>query len=268
MQLHNLRFMLVKLQENKLTRNLIRLFTDAKFRKDFLGRGAFSYGYCPVCEQRTFFAHLGAEARLSDRCVRCGSLPRWRAVIHTLQNQYPNWRNLHIHESSPYGAASDKLERECQYYLGSHYMPNVKWGDYKGKYRSEDISHQTFGSAVFDLVISLDVFEHVLHPIDGFIEIERTLKVGGAHVFTVPWHSWQKTQTRVIEQNGALKHLLPAEYHGNPIDDSGSLVITDWGSDMTEIIEQHTGMKTEIFRFNNKRLGMSAAFNEVFVSRK
>ena len=254
--------------QNKITRNLLRFATDSQFRQHFIERGAFSLGWCPVCERRTAFAHLGAEARLSDRCVRCGSLPRWRAVIYTLQTHFAKWRDLHIHESSPYGAASDKLERECKHYVGSHYMPDVPWGQYKGAYRSEDIQHQTFGAGEFDLVVSQDVFEHVMHPDLGFAEVARTLKPGGAHVFTVPWHGWQPTRVRTIEEAGVIKYVLPPEYHGNPIDDSGSLVITEWGADMPDLIEAWTGMKTEILRFDNKRMGMNAKFNEVFVSRK
>jgi len=40
----------------------------------------------------------------------------------------------------------------------------------------------------FDLVITLDVFEHVLRPAKAFAEIARTLKPGGAHIYTVPYY--------------------------------------------------------------------------------
>ena len=43
----------------------------------------------------------------------------------------------------------------------------------------------TFQNESFDLFITQDVFEHVMEPNKAFKEIERVLKPGGAHVFTV-----------------------------------------------------------------------------------
>ena len=43
----------------------------------------------------------------------------------------------------------------------------------------------TFENESFDLFITQDVFEHVMTPNKAFKEIERVLKPGGAHVFTV-----------------------------------------------------------------------------------
>ena len=40
---------------------------------------------------------------------------------------------------------------------------------------------QTFADASFDLVITSDVFEHVLDPSRGFSEIARTLRPSGVH---------------------------------------------------------------------------------------
>ena len=52
--------------------------------------------------------------------------PAARALIVSLNTYFPNWRRLSVHESSPSGPASDKLEREAGVYSASQYLlPNV-----------------------------------------------------------------------------------------------------------------------------------------------
>ena len=56
----------------------------------------------------------------------------------------------------------------------------------------------------FDLVVTQDVLEHVLDPARA-AEIARTLRPGGAHVFTVPWYH-QPTLRRAHRENGVVVH--------------------------------------------------------------
>ena len=81
-----------------------------------VARGRFNLGYCVICERQTMFVWDGVYLRNHYRCVRCWSLPRWRAVIRVLDLCYPRWRVLRIFESSPGGTGSEKLKRECPRY--------------------------------------------------------------------------------------------------------------------------------------------------------
>ncbi len=134
--------------------------------------------------------------------------------------------------------------------------------------RCENLEDQTFADESFDLVITQDVLEHVLHPEKAFAEIARTLKPGGAHLFTVPWHHWQKTETRAIEKDGIIIHLLPPIFHGNPIDRAGSLVVTDWGYDLADCISCFSNLATSVIRMHDPQKGILGEFNEVFISQK
>jgi len=174
-----------------------------------------------------------------------------------------------IHESSPGGAASDKLARECAHCLQTHWYPDMRSGETKYGFRCENLERQTFPDGSFDLVVSQDVFEHVLDPAMGFAEIARTLKPGGAHVFTVPWFYWKPTVVRAARaEDGSVTHFLKPDYHGNPIDENGSLVVTEWGANLCDFIYRTSGLPTTVIYQHDKRQGIEAEFIEVFVSRK
>jgi SAM-dependent methyltransferase len=230
--------------------------------------GASNPGFCSICGEETRFIERGPWLRDEYRCVRCGSIPRARALIHALDREFPNWRMLKVHESSPGGAASTKLQRECSGYLATHFFPDVPLGQVSAGFRCENLEDQTFPDESFDLVVTQDVLEHVMNPALAFSEIARTLRVGGAHVFTVPWYYWKSTLVRATLSAGQVQHLLPPDYHGNPIDARGSLVVREWGLDLLDFIRESSGLQTAVVRVWDRRLGIDGEFREVFVSRK
>jgi hypothetical protein len=230
-------------------------------------RRGVTLGHCSICG-RTLFYREGGHARDHYRCFRCLSIPRFRALIHVLESSFPHWRELAIHESSPGGPGSDKLAAECPRYVATQYFPQVPLGAMHEGTRCENLERQTFADEVFDVVVTQDVFEHVLHPQDAFAEIARTLKPGGAHVFTVPWYYWKPTLVRAQEREGRIEHLQPPDYHSNPIDPTGSLVVTEWGDDLLDVIFRSSGLTTTAIRIRDRRLGIDADFIEVFISSK
>jgi SAM-dependent methyltransferase len=230
--------------------------------------GRFHPGFCPICARPTVFLENDRWLRDNYLCIGCRSIPRWRAVVHVLDEEFPNWRQFRIHECSPGGAASAKLAAECAHYEPSQFYPDVPPGQFKGRFRSENLERQTFDDASFDLVITQDVFEHVMHPEPAFAEIARTLKPGGAHLFTVPWYYWKPTLVRAIEQNGSIVHLMAPDYHGNPISASGSLVVTEWGTDFLDHIHRCSGLSTRVRQILDRRQGIDGDFREVFISTK
>ncbi len=229
-------------------------------------------GVCPVCEQATEFKSENPWLRDYFICVKCGSIPRERALAAVLSELRPNWRDLEIHESSPSSRVSARLARECGTYTATQYDLSTPFGTMSpdGGYRSEDLEAQTFADASFDLVITQDVFEHIFHPDRAAREIARTLRPGGLHIFTVPLVRKAQASGRraTISPDGAITHLLPAEYHQNPIDASGSLVTVDWGYDIAGHILNWSGMVTTIYSIDDLSRGIRAEFNEVLVSSK
>lgn len=247
---------------------LAKLLSSTRTVLPHILKRGFTFGYCPICEKRTLYFREGAWLRDQLKCSRCGSIPRWRALIHVLNEFAPAWRQLTIHESSPGGAASAKLKSAGRNYVPSYFFPDVAPGDYKDGYRCENLEQQTISSESLDLVISQDVFEHVLDPAKAFQEVARTLKPGGMHVFTIPWYWWKPTLVRAMARDGLVQHLLEPDYHGNPIDPNGSLVVTEWGYDFCDFIYQTSGLTTPVIRTCDSYLGIEGQFTDVFISRK
>jgi SAM-dependent methyltransferase len=105
-----------------------------------------------------------------------------------IERFFPQWRNLSIRESSPVlgRGANRRLSKEAPAYVASHYYAGVAPGKIVNGIRCENLERLSFGDEPFDLHITQDVFEHLFDPAAAFCEIARTLKPGGAHVFTTP----------------------------------------------------------------------------------
>ena len=123
-------------------------------------------------------------------------------------------------------------------------------------HRNENLECLTFPDSCFDLVITQDVFEHIANPENAFREIARVLDTGGCHVFTIPWFPDRPTRVRARVEGGELHHLLTPEYHGNPIDQSGSLVFTEFGEDLAGIVLECSGMDTSRLEMNDPECGI------------
>jgi hypothetical protein len=233
-----------------------------------LQRGDWNSGVCPVCQRPTLFIATGTWLRDQYVCLFCWSIPRQRALLHVLNTAFPNWPTLQIHESSPSGAASRRLQRSCPGYLPTQFYPDTPGGSMDQGVRCENLEGQTFADASFDLVITQDVFEHVLNPEPAFAEIARTLRPGGAHVFTVPYYAEQTTCVRASAGADGVIYHLPPEYHRNPIDPDGSLVVTEWGTSLVDVIYRSSGLITTIHTLNDRSRGIAGEFRDVFISWK
>jgi len=123
---------------------------------------------------------------------------------------------------------------------------------------------------MFDIIITQDVPEHVFNPEKAFFEIARTLKKGGAHIFTVPIiNRFKKSEIwATMGLNGKVIFNKTEEWHGNPVDAKGSPVTMHWGYDIIDYIKKHSGLETDIEYMYNLHYGIWAEYIEVLVSKK
>lgn len=189
-----------------------------------------------------------------------------------IERDYPHWKDLDILEVSPsHVGASAKLRRQCRHYVRTHFFPDFPRGArHPSGFRCEDLEALTFPDQSFDLVISQDVMEHILEPAKAFSEIARVLKPGGAHIFSVPLVNKERPSAVWArkDDNGKAIFLHDPEYHGNPVDEKGSLVTMHWGYDISDYILRHSGLTTTINAIDDLPRGIRAEYNEILVSRK
>ena len=230
-------------------------------------------GYCPICEKTVTFSADNHWFRDHLFCSDCGSIPRERALMKVIADFFPNYRELSIHESSPCGrGVSSKLLKQAANYSTSQYYPDINHGENhpQSAYRCENLECLTFPDNTFDLFITQDVMEHIFDAEQAFKEIARVLKPNGAHIFTVPLiNKSRKTESWASRsENGEIIYHHEPEYHGNPVDEKGSLVTMHWGYDIAGYITETAKTPTAIFVIDNIDLGIQAEYIDVLVSWK
>ena len=230
-----------------------------------------NYGYCHCCDSATSFSAKYDWFRDHYLCDKCGSIPRERALMYYIENSVPNWKNKIVHETSPGNrGASVKLKGYCKKYIPSQYYPNIPGGKTFQNMRSENLENLSFDDNSIDLHISQDVMEHIFDAEKAFKEIERTLKPGGKHIFTVPIvNKYNPTKiTASLGNDGRIIHYTTPEYHGNPISNKGALVTRNWGFDIVDYIYKSSGMVTQIMHMDSLEFGIRAELIEVLISTK
>lgn len=228
-------------------------------------------GFCHICELDVEFSSPKEWFRGHLTCANCKSIPRERAIMYAVKTYCPNWKEYSIHESSPSNrGASLRIRNECKNYIASQFFPRQKLGEVIKDFRNENLENQTFENNRFDLVISLDVMEHVNLAHMCFKEVSRTLKPGGMYIFTTPTYKEKvKTQRRSIyHKDGEVEHFFKPEYHKNPVDENGSLVTFHFGYDFPELIYTWSGLNCHVIRFQDHNLGIIGEFTEVYVCIK
>jgi hypothetical protein len=207
-------------------------------------------GYCDACDTPTvFLVDRQAGATVEDGVW----IPNWRERLVCASCQLNNRQRLITRVTGdvidargrePLTAYLTEQVTPIFRFLADHY-PHVRWigseylggdkqpGETVNGIRHEDIERLSFADASLDVIVSNDVLEHVNDPDAAFREIARVLRSGGHLLMTIPFH-WGLEQSvrRARLGPSGVTHLLPPQYHGNPVSADGSLVFTDFGWDV------------------------------------
>ena len=152
---------------------------------------------------------------------------------------------------------------------GSEYLPGVPLGSFHDGIRCEDLQALTFDDESFDLTLSFDVLEHVPDYKLAIYEMARTLRTGGHLILTAPTMvDMPLTRNRAAtSEDGELEHILPPEYHGNPLGPP-SLCFTSFGFDLVGDLRSY-GFEDSFLQFYlNAELGYWGRPEVLFVARK
>jgi Methyltransferase domain len=239
--------------------------------------------YCVVCGKPNDFvvSAMYSPGRFADgraipnwrehlNCA-CGLTNRLRATLHIMQQEVPPGRSYQIYlteETTPlYTWFTKHYENVC----GSEYFGGTYAGGTTIKgCRHEDIQKLSFPDKSFDLIISLEVLEHVPFPDRAFRELRRCLRDGGAALITAPFkdtraHDEIRAQ---LKESGEIEHLMEPEYHGNPVDpEGGALCFRYFGWDILERLRDVGFSQAEIVFYWSRKFGYLGNTNAIIVAR-
>jgi len=202
-------------------------------------------GYCYPCRKKVGFKVRnggGAAAEPSTPNWRetlscpCGLINRLRASLHLFDTHCAPAREDRIYLTEQTTAIFRWLTARYSNVTGSEYLGDaIPFGATSpGGIRNESLTRLTFADGAFDHILSFDVFEHIPDYGHAFAECFRCLSPGGNLLFSVPFiPSNAETLVRArVTEGGDIEHLLPPEYHGDPMSQSGCLCFYHFGWDM------------------------------------
>ena len=207
---------------------------------------------CTVCGHTGFLRRQETIASIREnyRCAACKASLRYREQARVIVERFSRegsahlaalvdesgFRALDIYEPGLIGPFR-KLLQELPGYRASYFWDDVAPGEFRDGVQCQDLMNLTYEDDSFDLVLSSDIFEHVRKPFVGFSEVDRVLKPGGYHIFSIPLQHPMPARTvfRVDTSGPEDAFVLPAHYHSAPMG-GRSLVYTDFGADMVDIL--------------------------------
>lgn len=209
------------------------------------------------------------QARLSNselgvRCVHCGASAVTQSFVDVLRrvSDLPRSDVLELSASGPLAAF---LCRTCRSARLTEFLDGVEPGATRRGVRCEDVQRLTFADSSFDLCTSTEVFEHVEDDLQGFRELFRVLRPGGALALTVPLTGAERTVERTRVVDGRREHALPPAYHADRIRGRTVFVFRDYGTDVLARLES-AGFEHARFERSSKVLFGHA--RAVVVARK
>jgi SAM-dependent methyltransferase len=240
-------------------------------------------GYCVLCGRVTTFVIRTENFRDDVYCRVCGSTNRQRQIALVLLDVFKERgarRALGL-KSLPEGLRLWNLEARGPLhdsfraasaldYTASEYLsPDLASGTTREGVQHIDVQRTHFPAAHLDVVVSSDVLEHVPRPLDALHEIRRVLRLGGVHVFTVPFfaHRFKNEQRAVEDQDRTIRHLLPALHHDDPLRPEGALVYQIFGIELLCELERMQ-FPSVLMRVYSPALGILGANGFVIVSRR
>lgn len=208
-------------------------------------------GYCGLCGTCARFelpsVAQGRERNLREEmiCEHCRMNTRVRAGF-LIAGQAAGRRDARIYLTEQASPNFVWLQRNYPNAIGSEYASDEPMiGSLKqylqdlggsGEIRFEDVTALSFEDGCLDAVVSFDVLEHVPDFQSAVKEFARVLRKDGVLVLTAPFVS-QSEATLVrarLNPDGEIEHLMPAEYHGDPLGEGGILCFYHFGWDLLD----------------------------------
>lgn len=136
--------------------------------------------------------------------------------------------------------------------------------------RNESVTRLTFADSCFDFIVSFDVFEHVPEYEKALRECLRCLKPGGTLLFSVPFDLGSEAHIvrARITPDASIEHLLPPEYHGDPLSTAGCLCFYHFGWELLPQLRAIGFATAEACLYWSREFGYLGGEQILFLARK
>ena len=240
-------------------------------------------GYCIACGRPVAFRvdmtgsseHGGVVLpnwRETLVCPGCGLNNRMRAAIDILVRECHLHRASRIYITEQMTSLYTWFDRTLPHVRGSVDMAEAgRHRRYGRKWiRNEDVTNLSFGDDKFDFILSFDVLEHVPDYRRAIAEFRRCLKPDGTLFFSVPFvmASLRNIVRAFTDGTGGVVHVLPPEYHGDPMSPDRCLCFHHFG---WEILDELNGLDfadARAFLYWSSELGYLGAGQVLLVAAK
>lgn len=202
----------------------------------------------------------------------CGLNNRLRASLQIFESLCRPSARHRIYISEQTTPMYRWLARHYTSVVGSEYLgERVPFGsvDPSG-IRNESVTRLTFPDAAFDHILSFDVLEHVPDVDKALRECRRCLEPGGYLVLSVPFVADSPStivRARVLE-NGSIDHLLPPEYHGDPLTTDGCLCFYHFGWDLLDRLRIAGFREASVIHYWSRELAYLGADQLLILARR
>ncbi len=261
-------------------------FSDVNLKGELqkVGDGFGIAGHCYVCDDDVVFRVESAhhdEHGIPDAvnwretlvCPQCGLTNRTRAAMHLFETLVHPTDQLSIYVAEQTTPFYREIVNRYKNVIGSEFFgPHVQPGTIdRNGIRHEDFTRLSFQGASLDCVMSFDVFEHVPDYERAFRECSRVLKPGGSLFFSVPFErTVPQTQIRAVSHSdGSIEHILPPEYHGDPIHPGGGcLCYQIFGWDVLDLLKRSGFDTCEAILYQSAEFGYLGGEQIAFLASK
>jgi len=211
-------------------------------------------GFCFVCRRQSRFlvdyqycVEVDGRMRPNWRerlvCRGCHLNARTRATIQVFENLLDAGKDDAIYLTEQTTPQFAWFREHYPNVLGSEFLgDNFKRGEVDARgWRHEDLTRLSFDHDSLDFILSFDVFEHIPNFKSALKNCFDCLKPNGHLYFSVPFikNSATNVLRAQIDEHGRLEHLLPPQYHGDPVSTGeGCLCFHEFGWELMDQLRE------------------------------
>lgn len=196
---------------------------------------------------------------------------RMRATFHLFDIEMGAYRNSDIYITEQVTPIYRYFSEKFSNVVGSEFLGGaITAGTINANgIRNENLCNLSFMNETFDIVVSLDVLEHIPSYEKAFSECARVIRPFGKMMWSVPFvPSSSKNLVRAKMINGEVSHILPPEYHGDPLSGDGVLCFQHFGWEMLDQIRAAGFRDAYALCYHSMEFGYLGGEQFIFVAEK